>query len=221
MRSDWMPGRRGDQLEMAKTWVIAFAENSSTNSAWDVSPAETVELAALAGSAQAALSAAAGGKGGAAANALAREAFGAMTRFMRFLHRRRFFSPPMTEADWLKLGLRPRDGVRTSRFDVNELLEFGIRLRGIRELLVDFRVKGRAHKAKPERCTGAVIVWDALDAPPPEPERLTRHALASRTPHALEFTDEERGKTVYIAGAWQNERGVTGAWSAVKSAIVP
>jgi hypothetical protein len=28
-----------------------------------------------------------------------------------------------------------------------------------------------------------------------------------RTPHILEFTEEERGKTVYVAICWQNEKG--------------
>jgi hypothetical protein len=35
--------------------------------------------------------------------------------------------------------------------------------------------------------------------------------MASKTPHTLNFTEEERGKTVYIAAAWQNERGNLGA----------
>jgi hypothetical protein len=38
-----------------------------------------------------------------------------------------------------------------------------------------------------------------------------RNTMASKTPHALEFTEEERGKTVYIALAWQNEHGLIGA----------
>jgi hypothetical protein len=45
--------------------------------------------------------------------------------------------------------------------------------------------------------------------------------MASRTPHALEFDESERGKTVYIALAWQNERGILGRWSEYKNAIVP
>jgi len=45
--------------------------------------------------------------------------------------------------------------------------------------------------------------------------------MASRTPHALEFTEEERGETVYIALSWQNERGLTGQWSEIQNAIIP
>jgi hypothetical protein len=45
--------------------------------------------------------------------------------------------------------------------------------------------------------------------------------LATRTPHILEFTEEERGKTVYVAICWQNEKGEKGPWSEIESAIVP
>jgi len=45
--------------------------------------------------------------------------------------------------------------------------------------------------------------------------------MASRTPFPLHFEESERGKTVYIALAWQNERGITGQWSEYKTAIIP
>ena len=64
-------------------------------------------------------------------------------------------------------------------------------------------------------------MWDVLDDPPADPDHLNRHTMASRTPHTLEFPEEERGKTVYVALAWQNERGITGRWSDIKSAVVP
>jgi hypothetical protein len=45
--------------------------------------------------------------------------------------------------------------------------------------------------------------------------------MASRTPHTLIFEEGQRGKTVQIALAWQNERGILGAWSEYKSAVIP
>ncbi|MDR0486641.1 MAG: hypothetical protein LBG91_00165, partial [Treponema sp.] len=68
---------------------------------------------------------------------------------------------------------------------------------------------------------GAVLIWDVLASPPPDPDALTQHTMASRTPHAIKFKEEERGKTVYIAACWQNERGLTGQWSEIQSAVVP
>jgi hypothetical protein len=50
---------------------------------------------------------------------------------------------------------------------------------------------------------------------------LTRTVLATRTPYVLEFTEKERGKTVYVAICWQNEKGECSPWSEIESAIAP
>jgi hypothetical protein len=94
-------------------------------------------------------------------------------------------------------------------------------LRNIREVLVNFWIKGETHRAKPLHYDGAVIIWAILDTPPASPDDLILHTLASKTPHTLEFREEDRGKTVYIAAAWQNERGNVGRWSEIQSAVIP
>jgi hypothetical protein len=45
--------------------------------------------------------------------------------------------------------------------------------------------------------------------------------MASKTPHTLEFTEEDRGKRVYVSACWQNERGLTGQWSDIQNAVIP
>jgi len=134
----------------------------------------------------------------------------------RFLRHR-----PVTDHDRDIMGIPNRKTTRTSHFSVNELVEFEIKLRGIRELEIRFWIKGASHRAKPDGYDGAVIVWDVLEAKPARPEDLNRHVLASRTPHTLHFDETERGKTVYIALAWQNDRGHTGQWSEIQAAIIP
>ena len=134
----------------------------------------------------------------------------------RFLH-----WDPVTDADRVAMGLPIRDHIRTPHIDVTEMVEFELTLRHIREIMVNFWIKGELHHAKPAGYDGAVIVWDVLPTPPESPDVLNRHQMASRTPHSLEFDETERGQTVYIAAAWQNERGFRGAWSEIQSAIVP
>jgi hypothetical protein len=56
--------------------------------------------------------------------------------------------------------------------------------------------------------TAAYSAWEVAFAP-------------TQRPHTLEFRKEDRGKTVYIAAAWQNERGNIGQWSDIQSAIIP
>ncbi len=214
--SDWMPRKREEQLAMANKWITELPNHKG---AWTVTPAQITELKEFADEAQLALNRLVSGS--AVDVARAREAFTALVRNMRFLHSRKFFSPPMEDADYVRLGLRPPDRIRTEHVVVNELVEFEIRLRGIRELEVNFWIKGAAHRAKPAGYEGAVIVWDLLDAPPERPTDLAHHTMASRTPHIIEFDETDRGKTAYIALQWQNERGLTGPWSEVQTAVVP
>ena len=62
----------------------------------------------------------------------------------------------------------------------------------------------------------------ALATPTPaNPDELEHHTMASRTPFTLHFDEAERGKTVYVGLAWQNERGILGAYSEYKTAVVP
>ena len=65
------------------------------------------------------------------------------------------------------------------------------------------------------------LAWGILDEPPKDLHDLNRQSVASRTPYTLSFTEAERGKTVYIALAWQNNRGNIGPWSEIQSAVIP
>jgi hypothetical protein len=92
---------------------------------------------------------------------------------------------------------------------------------GIRRLKVFFHDRGTMGNAKPRGTNGAIIAFAVLDAPPDDTEVLIRNVLATRTPYTLEFTEVERGKTVYLALRWQNKKGQCGPWSEIKNAIIP
>jgi len=136
-----------------------------------------------------------------------------VNQFLRF--------PPVTNSDRIEMGIPNHDTVRTDHKVVTELVDFVIHVNSQRELSIDFWQKGQTHKAKPNGYDGAVLVWDLLDAPPADQDALNFHTMASRTPYPLHFTEEDRGKRVYVALRWQNERGILGAWSDIKDAIVP
>ena len=142
-------------------------------------------------------------------------------RVLRGFIRQYLHFPPVTDLDRNIMGIPNHDTIRTDHTVVNEHVDYVIHLRGIRELVVEFWVLGNDNRAKPTGYDGAVVVWDILDAPPERPESLNRHSMASRTPFIIDFDETERGKTAYIALAWQNERGILGKWSEIKSAIVP
>jgi hypothetical protein len=136
-----------------------------------------------------------------------------VNRFLRY--------EPVTDIDRDKIGVPNRRANRTPHTSVHENVEFELRLRNIREVAVDFWVKDASGKGKPLGYNGAVIVWAILDEPPADILNLTRHTTATKTPHIFTFDEDQRGKRVYFAACWQNERGLTGAWSEIQSAIIP
>jgi hypothetical protein len=99
--------------------------------------------------------------------------------------------------------------------------EFLIKILDIMRLAIHFWDQGSTSKAKPYGIDGAVIYWAILDHVPLGIEELINSVLATRTPHILEFTEHDRGKTVYIAMRWQNEKGHKGPASEIQSAIIP
>jgi len=156
------------------------------------------------------------------AQTLARnEAQAEATRVLRAFVNQFLRFPPVTNVDRAEMGIPNHDTIRTDHTVVTETVDFVIHVRNQRELSVEFWQEGQTHRAKPDGYDGAVLVWDILDSPPADQDSLTHHTMASRTPFTLHFTEEDRGKRCYIALQWQNERGIVGAWSDIKDAIIP
>ena len=84
-----------------------------------------------------------------------------------------------------------------------------------------FRDQGSTCKAKPTGVHGVEIKWDFGDPPPVSPEKLVHSSFGTRTPFMLEFTGEQRGKTIYYCLRWENKRGEKGPWSEIASATIP
>jgi hypothetical protein len=218
MRTDWLPASRAGQLAMAKRWLELLPERIVI---WSIPEHMVTWLKNQTRETETAYERANSSEATKGDIARVRTRFQELVNIMRRLRRRYFFLPPLTEGDYADLGLQLPDTVRTPHIDVHEMVDFVIHLSNIRELVVDFWIQGEAHKAKPNGYDGAVIIWGVTDAPPENPTDLPNHTMASKTPHSLTFDEGQRGKTVQIALAWQNERGHLGQWSEYKSAIIP
>ncbi|MDR0704094.1 MAG: hypothetical protein LBF88_03820 [Planctomycetaceae bacterium] len=92
----------------------------------------------------------------------------------------------------------------------------------IRRLTIHFYDRGKKKsKAKPDGQHGAEMLWEILPAPPKSINELVHSAFDTHTPFTLEFSDEDRGKTIYFCLRWENTRGEKGPWSEIYSAIIP
>jgi hypothetical protein len=131
------------------------------------------------------------------------------------------YNPAVSNADRESMGLPIHDRKPTPVPKPKNHPDFVILVNDLRQLLVDFHEHESENKARPYGYNGAVISYAILEKPPAGPEELTHTVLATRTPFTLEFTEQERGKTVYIAIQWQNEKGEKGPFSAIQNAIIP
>ncbi|MDR2469627.1 MAG: hypothetical protein LBD27_04005, partial [Tannerella sp.] len=145
----------------------------------------------------------------------------ALIKLIREMVGFRLKNPVITDAQRIALGLHVHDTTHSNIPVPVTRPELDIDVVDFRRLKVLFHDMGSSNKAKPYGVNGAVIAYAVLDAPPASPYALTSTVLATRTPHTFEFAEEERGKTVYIAICWQNEKGQRGPWSEIESAIVP
>jgi len=220
MRTDWMPAKQDDILTMAKTWIDVLTANNNWED-WDFQESEFLELNRLYTDAHARFDDDNSIRGGSVTAEALRTAMSALTVFMRKIRARRFIVPPLTNANLISLRLQLYDDIPTERVVVTELVDFVLRPGAEGQVIVDFRQQSVEHKEKPAGYDGAVIIWGILDAEPVRNEHLHNYTMASRTPHTLSFSREERGKKVWVSIAWQNELGMTGEWAACKSAIVP
>ncbi|MDR3308405.1 MAG: hypothetical protein LBS80_00430 [Tannerella sp.] len=130
-------------------------------------------------------------------------------------------NPVITDTQRLELGLPVHDVKPTPILPPTEVPVLEIELLGPRRLSFVFFSPDSESKAKPYGVNGAVIVYGVLDTPTTSQDDLPHSVLATRTPHTLEFAAAERGKTVYYAICWQNEKGQRGPFSEVGSSIVP
>ena len=149
------------------------------------------------------------------------EARKAYEHLLRLLIRDLEYNTRVTDDDRHSMGIHIPDTRRTPINPPTTHPVFSIETAGDRHLNVAFRDHESGSKAKPYGVNGAVIIYDVLDTPPADYAQLTRSLLATRTPHTLEFTIAERGKPVYVAVCWQNEKGQKGPWSEILSSIVP
>jgi hypothetical protein len=78
-----------------------------------------------------------------------------------------------------------------------------------------------SRKAKPAGVHGMEIRWAILGAAPTDWDELTNSVFSIRTPCRLTFLYNQRGKTLYFALRWEDNRGKKGPWSEIHETIIP
>jgi hypothetical protein len=216
---DWLSGNRTDQLSMAINWKGILGSNAT---AWNIPAGALTELDTLIQSADAALTAARNESTRTpVATAQCKTAFEALTAKMRDIKRRYFFTPPLADADFTALGLKPRDstptpsGNPTAQATIETFL-VGRHELGVKILYLTGNPSDTANKG--------FRIWYSLvsagESPPAGPEELRASFFTKRKKDVLEFEFGDSGKICWMAVQIENEAR-KGPWGPLVSALIP
>jgi hypothetical protein len=136
----------------------------------------------------------------------------------------RRFPDIVTDADLIAMGIAPVDHTRSHIGRPKTRPVFIIRVKGLGVLSIVFwdELTPKSRR-RPYGMNGAVVsIAVSHDGHVVKKfAEFTHTELATHTPYDLHFSEEDRGKTVYLALQWQNESGERGDPSEIQSAIIP
>jgi hypothetical protein len=205
---------------MVKAWLIVIA---SQLPAWGVPESVLQNLSTLVTDAEEALRAARNENTRTpVATARCKETFDALIAAMRDMKKRYFLSPPLTDADFVALGLKPHDtthtpaGIPTAQVMVETYLvgrhELGVRIVYVTGSPADPANKGYR-------------IWYSVvapgETPPKDPSELHESFFTQRKKDVVQFDYNDSGKTVYFAVQIENSGGKQGPWGPMVSALIP
>ena len=217
-KSDWLPSGRNEKLTMANDWIQSLSTKST---AWKV-PEETVAKLTQAASAAESANAIPTGERNAVTNARLKTAFDELIAVMRDVKKRYFYNPPLADADFLSLGLKPKDNEPTPVADPTGQAEATISFPGRTQLMLHINhVAGTPQDARASY--GYRIYFGLTEAsdPPPTALHLRESKFTRKKKELFSFQPADSGKKAYFCIRYENSKGVAGPWGPMASAIVP
>ena len=129
------------------------------------------------------------------------------------------YNPAMTAILRNEMGLHPRNPRRrrAQKLTVRPRLEV---FPGIQQTIIRYRDEESGRRAKPRGVRGITFHWALLDDPPESPENLNKTVSKTSGSLVLDFSENERGKALYIAARWENTIGEGGPWSDIMKAHI-
>ena len=129
--------------------------------------------------------------------------------------------PPVTDIQRDKMGIRNWAKVRNSQPEPITVPEMEANSSVIRVLKIRVRDHNSSHWRKPAYVRSMELAWGISECCPKHISDLHNLEIATSNPFVLTFEEEERGKKVYYASRWLNNKAQAGPWSDIESAFVP
>jgi hypothetical protein len=165
-----------------------------------------------------------------------RTAFGELVAAMRNMRRRHFFIPPMTEADWVGLGMRLPDTTQTNIEPPTSRVTAVMSRPG--QATLGLHIVPADSNTYDERAEwGFRVYWGILPhggasetehlerqhllRVPQRPEELPQSHFTRRKRDQIEFEFDESGMIAYICIRYENSKGDKGPWGPMVNSVIP
>ncbi|GHU23792.1 hypothetical protein FACS1894172_16950 [Spirochaetia bacterium] len=230
---DWLPRRREAQLTMLKNWLTVLQTKAAV---WQIPAEEVSELTTISITAQTILTTALSSEQTSVITSQCKVAFTALTEKMRFIKRRYFLSPPLTESDFTALDLKPHDTSHTPRGKPRAQMTAEIGRSGTAMLILKMvYAEGTRNLSDPRTDIVSQIRWGKYSPVSPKsnpakgeiagipttPEELPMVLSTRRKKEIITFEWNDSGKTVYFAIRIGNGNNDYGPWCPLFSAVIP
>jgi hypothetical protein len=233
---EWLPTTRDKILAMCIDWIIVLIASAS---AWNVPQNVISELQTLFALAEDAFDATQDANARTAfINAKCKEAFDALIEKMRFIKRHYFLSPPLVDADYVALTLKPRSKTRSPVLPPTAQVSVDISRPGIHLLDLHFRPASEASLNQHRGDYGYRYYWGVMPPGGASVEAATgikRELMNVPTAGALlpfskftrrkkeriDFAEDDSGKRAFFCVRYENAKGEAGPWGPVISAVIP
>ena len=224
----WLPTKRADKIEMALGWNDFLSKTSVKTMLNLTQPV----LVALSDATQllVILSETPRGARTPAHYAQIRAAEKGLIALMSDIKMRHLFIPPLTEADFITLGLRPKDKIPTSVNPPVMTAEADLTFPAIgRVELHHIRPSGNP-TGDTRSSYGVRIYYGVLGVDDGSPARITAPPVTGANLPQSVFTRKnrycfdfpaERGKHVWFCIRYENSKGQHGPWGTILEAFVP
>jgi hypothetical protein len=204
---------------MASTWSEVLGDKAAD---WNISTAEITSFRNLIEASAQALETAIGEARGPVNTAKCKAAFLALVTKMRFIKRRYFLSPPLTDMDYIALGLRPP----VKKYKVTPaptgVLEGEASNPAPGQVLVTFRKFDSPLKDSPASEWKKILRWGFFDLGknPSGPQDLPEFRTTGKKKELILCPPETKGKVIWFSGCYENDKGEASSWGPMFSTIV-
>jgi len=221
MSTDWLPTKREDILAMARKWAAVLATQGE---GWEVTIGEINALNNRLQNAVTNVTTAEANKGDRHLNAVATASMKTLTQTMRDLKRRRFTSPPLSDADLVSLDLKPRDRTHTAVGKPRARPIATVKIKGAGRFELHIEPESVVSEEDEKAYYGSKIVYEVFAQGDPAPtavKELDENRFVRRKKELFVFQPEDSGKKAYFAIRYENSKGDAGPWCPIFSVLIP